>query len=188
MSEREQWLRINHFYQDNAGVKHRTWLTINFQEPHLSKGWPKDGAIFIAIGEDRDLKASFKLSPNECTRMGSVFHILIEDHERKLAALYSNRKQQKESDRNEDTPQPSKNDIATTDMTEEQKLVVDYKTGPLTQLILRECDVEGGHDKKTLLQRLLLHGYKREKIEAIMDLLIKDGLLVTKRDHFIANV
>lgn len=191
MSEREQWLKINHFYEDNDGVKHRTWLTLKFQEPHLRKGWPRDGAVYLAIGEDKDLKGSFKLSPNEVTRMMCNFGILVEDHERKLAALYADRYRNRKSEHKESAPSPPKKDTTTdasTGLTEEQKLALDYRTGPLAQAILKECDVDGGLDKPTLLQRLILQGFSRDKIEVIVDLLIKDVHLVPKGDRLKAKV
>lgn len=184
MSERNLWLKLNHFFTDQQNQNHRTWMNLYYESPGFVKGWPRDGSIYCSIGEDKDMKASFKLSIDEVARIKNVLSLLIENHETALAKLYAeSREKHKAKSEQKDTTSPPP--PPQEENTNNSLGILDYKQGPLYQAIVHECNLQGGQDTDVLVTKLTAQGFAIDKIRNVLDLMRRDGIIAESGSNLI---
>ncbi len=72
-----------HFWKDK-----RTYLDLNADEPRLEKGFPKEGAVTLKIGDQDGLKAAFKMQVDEVRAFRDVLNLFIEKHDKEMCELH----------------------------------------------------------------------------------------------------
>lgn len=69
---------ITHWYKDDKGETHRTSLRIEAEEAQMVKGFPRDGTLSLRLTNTIG-SMSFRLSPDESLRLGTMFMALARE-------------------------------------------------------------------------------------------------------------
>lgn len=73
-----------HFWKDK-----RTYIDLDADQPTMERGFPKEGAVTLKIGDQDNLKAAFKMQVDEIRALRDVLDFFIDRHDKKMAELHA---------------------------------------------------------------------------------------------------